>query len=321
MIKVGIIGGAAYTAGELVRILLWHPQVSLSFVCSKSHAGKPLYMAHRDLIGDTDICFSDEDYKNTDLVFLCSGHGKSKQYLQDNMLPEHVKIIDLSADYRARCIDNDFVYGLPELNIEHIGKAKRIANPGCFATAIQLAILPLAEKKILTDEIHITAITGSTGAGYLPTETSHFSWKNNNVSVYKPFTHQHIAEIKQTVLQLQADFNHDINFIPIRGNFSRGIMSTVYTNTNLSLAHIRQIYSEYYDNHPFVILVNQIPDVKQVVNTNKCLVYLEIFGNKLMIITVIDNLLKGAAGQAVQNMNIMFGIHQKEGLNLKSLAF
>jgi len=321
MIKVGIIGGAAYTAGELVRILLCHPEVSLSFVHSKSHAGKPLYVAHRDLIGDTNICFSDEDYQNTDVVFLCSGHGKSKQYLDNNLLPKNIKIIDLSADYRAKSIDNDFVYALPELNIEHIRQANKIANPGCFATAIQLAILPLAEKKILTDEIHITAITGSTGAGYQPTETSHFSWKNNNVTVYKPFTHQHIAEVKQTVLQLQADFNHDINFIPMRGNFSRGIMSTVYTNTNLSLAHIRQIYSEYYDKHEFVILVNQIPDVKQVVNTNKCMVYLEKFGNKLMIITVIDNLLKGAAGQAVQNMNIMFGLHQKMGLNLKSVVF
>jgi len=321
MIKVGIIGGAGYTAGELLRILLWHPEVSLSFVHSTSHKGEPLYVAHRDLVGETDICFSDEDYENTDVVFLCSGHGKSKEYLEANLLPNTVKIIDLSTDYRAKSLNHDFVYGLPELNLKEIEKANKVANPGCFATGIQLALLPLAEQGLLTDEVHVTAITGSTGAGQAPSKTSHFSWKNNNVSVYKPFTHQHLAEIKQSLVQLQADFNHDINFIPVRGNFTRGIMSTVYTNSNLSIDESIQLYKEYYQEQTFVTLVNEIPDVKQVVNTNKCLVYLEKFGNKLMIITVVDNLLKGASGQAVQNMNIMFGLTQKKGLELKPVAF
>lgn len=321
MVNVGIIGGAGYTAGELLRILIWHPEVEICFVQSTSHMGHPVTDVHRDLLGDTNLIFQEADYTNTDVIFICSGHGKTKAFLEKNALPSGVKIIDLSTDFRPRNNEQGFVYGLPEINKEKISKAEKLANPGCFATAIELGLLPLAFANQLKDEIHVNAITGSTGAGQNPSSTSHFSWKNNNVSVYKAFTHQHLAEIRESVIQLQSDFNKDINFIPVRGNFSRGIMATIYTQCNWTLEEAVANYRNYYKSEPFVSISEQLPDVKQVVNTNKCVLYLEKHGNKLMIISVIDNLLKGASGQAVQNMNIMFGLPEKLGLGLKSVGF
>ena len=321
MVNVGIIGGAGYTAGELLRILIWHPQVSIGFVQSTSHNGHPITDVHRDLLGDTEIKFSQPNYTGVDVLFICSGHGKTKLFLEQNDLPKSLKIIDLSTDYRPKNNKERFVYGLPEINKNEISKADRIANPGCFATCIELGLLPLAKANQLKEEIHVNAITGSTGAGQNPTVTSHFSWKNNNVSVYKAFTHQHLAEITETVLQLQADFSKEINFIPVRGNFSRGIMATIYTGCDWSLEEAVENYKKYYQDHPFVSISNQTPDVKQVVNTNKCVLYFEKHGSKLMIISVIDNLLKGASGQAVQNMNLLFGMPEILGLGLKPMGF
>ncbi|MUP37594.1 N-acetyl-gamma-glutamyl-phosphate reductase [Labilibaculum euxinus] len=321
MVNVGIIGGAGYTAGELLRILIWHPQANISFVQSTSHMGHPVSDVHRDLFGDTDLSFSEADYKAIDVLFICSGHGKTKLFLKENNLPEAVKIIDLSTDFRPKANEKGFVYGLPEINKAKIANADKIANPGCFATCIELGLLPLANESKLKEEVHVTAITGSTGAGQNPTSTSHFSWKNNNVSVYKAFTHQHLAEITETVLQLQPNFDKEINFIPVRGNFSRGIMATIYTDCDWSAEEAVEKYKTYYKNHPFVSISNISPDVKQVVNTNKCVLYLEKHGSKLMIISVIDNLLKGASGQAVQNMNLLFGMPEILGLGLKPVGF
>lgn len=318
MIKVGIVGAAGYTAGELLRLLIAHQQVEITCLHSKSHAGQPIAKVHRDLLGETDLMFDAELNTNVDVLFLCSGHGKSIEFFKENTIPSSVKIIDLSADYRNE--SEGFVYGLPELQIDKIAKATKIANPGCFATSIELAFLPLAQSKLLKSELHVTAITGSTGAGQKPTETSHFSWKNNNISVYKAFNHQHLAEIKQTLFQPGIQ-EYPINFIPVRGNFSRGIMATCTTDTDLSISELYDLYKGYYKNHPFVIITNENPDVKQVVNTNKCVIHLVKHDNKVLIISVIDNLLKGASGQALQNMNIMFGLNQTEGLRLKPVAF
>jgi N-acetyl-gamma-glutamyl-phosphate reductase len=322
MIKIGIIGGAGYTAGELIRILLNHPQAELTFVQSSSNAGNLLSDVHTDLLGDTDIKFITEaDFSKIDVAFFCMGHGKSKEFLQKKSIPENVKIIDLSHDFRLKREGNDFVYGLPELNRELIRKSNRIANPGCFATGIQLAVLPLAAAGLIKDELHVNAITGSTGAGQVPSSTSHFSWRNNNVSVYKAFEHQHLGEIGQSFKQLQSDFNFDINFIPVRGNHTRGIFASVYTKFDGSLEEATKLYQDYYILHPFVFVSQSNPDLKQVVNTNKAIVYLEKHGNKLMILSVTDNLLKGASGQAVQNMNLIFGLEETLGLNLKAVAF
>lgn len=322
MIKVGIIGGAGYTAGELIRILLNHPQANIAFVQSTSNAGNLVSDVHTDLFGDTDMQFVPEvDFSKVDVVFFCMGHGKSKEFLQKNPVPEHVKLIDLSHDFRLKCEGNDFVYGLPELNRELIRKSNRIANPGCFATGIQLAILPLAAARLIKDELHVNAITGSTGAGQAPSSTSHFSWRNSNLSVYKAFEHQHLGEIGQSFKQLQPDFQYDINFIPVRGNHTRGIFASVYTKFDGSIEDARKLYQDYYEQHPFVFVSKTNPDLKQVVNTNKAIVYLEKHGNKLMILSVSDNLLKGASGQAVQNMNLIFGLEETAGLHLKSMAF
>ncbi|PKQ63752.1 N-acetyl-gamma-glutamyl-phosphate reductase [Labilibaculum filiforme] len=321
MVNVGIIGGAGYTAGELLRILIWHPQAHINFVQSTSHRGHPISDVHRDLLDETNLMFSEADFQAIDVLFICSGHGKTKLFLEENVLPANVKIIDLSTDFRPRTNGNGFVYGLPEINKEKIERADKIANPGCFATCIELGLLPLAKENKLKEEVHVNAITGSTGAGQNPTSTSHFSWKNNNVSVYKAFTHQHLAEITETVLQLQPNFNKSINFIPVRGNFSRGIMATIYTDCDWSVEEAIEKYKSYYKNHPFVSITNIVPDVKQVVNTNKCVLYLEKHGSKLMIISVIDNLLKGASGQAVQNMNLLFGMPEILGLGLKPIGF
>jgi N-acetyl-gamma-glutamyl-phosphate reductase len=272
-------------------------------------------------LGDIGMTFSDISFEDTDVVFLCSGHGKSIDYLKNNVVPSHVKIIDLSHDFRLKREGNDFVYGLPELNREQIRKAGKIANPGCFATAIQLALIPLASNGLLIDEVHINAITGSTGAGQSPSKTSHFSWRDNNLSVYKAFEHQHLGEICQSLYQAQPGFNRDVNFIPVRGNHTRGIFVTAYTKFEGSIEAANKIYTDFYATHPFVNIASENPDMKQVVNTNKGLIYLEKHGNKLMIISCIDNLLKGASGQAVQNMNLMFGLDERCGLNLKAIGF
>lgn len=319
-IKVGIIGGAGYTAGELLRILLNHPQVEIVFVNSSSNAGNKLYDVHTGLIGETEMSFTDQlPLKDVAALFLCSAHGDSKKFLEANIIPENIKIIDLSTDYRDESAG--FVYGLPELNKERIVKATKIANPGCFATAIQLSLLPLAANGLIKNEVHVNAITGSTGAGVKPSSTSHFSWRNNNISVYKAFEHQHLTEITQSLKQLQKGFAQDINFIPVRGNFARGIYVTAYTECNLSLEELKTLYANFYKDAAFTFITDKNPDLKQVVNTNKCVLYLEKHGNKVLIISIVDNLLKGASGQAVHNMNLMFGLDEKTGLNLKSVAF
>ena len=321
-INVGIIGGAGYTAGELIRILINHPNVEIKFVNSSSNAGNPVSEVHSGLIGETDLKFTSElPLNEVDLLFLCSAHGDSKKFLESNEVPANIKIIDLSTDYRAKSPNHDFVYGLPELNRDEITNATRIANPGCFATAIQLALFPLAAAGLLTDEIHVNAITGSTGAGVKPTETSHFSWRSNNISIYKAFDHQHLEEIGQSLRQLQAGFKKAVNFIPVRGNFARGIYATTYTTCNLSLEEAKKLYSDFYMDAAFTFVVDKNPDMKQVVNTNKGIIYLEKHRDKLLIVSMIDNLLKGASGQAVQNMNLMFGLDEKTGLGLKSIGF
>ena len=322
MIKAGIIGGAGYTAGELIRILVNHPTVEIAFVNSTSNAGKDVTAVHGGLFGETELVFTNElPLDGVDVLFLCSAHGDSRKFLEANTVPAGLKIIDLSTDYRHARPDHDFVYGLPEINKEAIQKAFHVANPGCFATAIQLAILPLAAAGLLTDDVHINAITGSTGAGVKPAETSHFSWRNNNISVYKAFGHQHLDEIEQSVRQLQPGFDKNLNFIPVRGNFARGIFASTYTKCPLSVGEAKALYSEFYKNAAFTFVADKNPDMKQVVNTNKAIIYVEKHGENLLIISMIDNLLKGASGQAVQNMNLMVGIDEKAGLNLKSTGF
>lgn len=321
-IKVGVIGGAGYTAGELLRILINHPNVEIVFVNSSSNAGNSITDVHSGLIGETDLVFTSElPFQSVNALFLCSAHGDSKKFMDENNVPASIKIIDLSTDYREKRADHDFVYGLPELNREEIRQAVHIANPGCFATAIQVALLPLAAAGLLTDEVHVNAITGSTGAGVKPSSTSHFSWRNNNISIYKAFDHQHLGEIGQSLRQLQAGFEKAVNFIPVRGNFARGIYATSYINCSLSLAEANELYKNYYKDAAFTFVVDKNPDMKQVVNTNKALVYLEKHGDKLLIVSMIDNLLKGASGQAVQNMNLMFGLEEKTGLGLKAIGF
>ena len=320
MIKVGIVGGAGYTAGELLRILLNHPEANITFVNSTSNAGNKLYDVHEGLYGETEMTFTDMlPLDEIDVLFICSGHGDSKKFLDANQVPENVKIIDLSQDFRDE--SNGFVYGLPELNKERIMNATKIANPGCFATGIQLGLLPLAANGLLKGEVHTNGITGSTGAGVKPGPTSHFSWRNNNISIYKAFNHQHLKEINQSLKQLQPDFDHAINFIPVRGNFSRGIFVSSYVDCDLELSELRKLYADFYRDAAFTFMIESNPDLKQVVNTNKVLIHLEKYGNKLLILSVIDNLLKGASGQAVQNMNLIFGLPETMGLQLKSSAF
>lgn len=322
MIKVGIIGGAGYTAGELLRILMNHPEVEIGFVQSSSNAGNLISDVHIDLLGETDLKFTAEmPFEAVDVIFLCMGHGKSTEFVENNKLPGSLKIVDLSHDFRLKRRGNNFIYGLPELNRDEIKTSKFIANPGCFATGIQLALLPLAARNLLTDEIHVQAITGSTGAGQNPTSTSHFSWRNNNVSAYKIFQHQHEGEILQSLKQLQPGFTNDFNFVPIRGNHTRGIFVSCYTKFDGTIEVAKELYNQFYAEHPFVFVTDKNPGLKQVVNTNKAVVYLEKHGNKLVIISITDNLIKGASGQAVQNMNLMFGIDEKAGLNLKPVAF
>jgi N-acetyl-gamma-glutamyl-phosphate reductase len=320
-IKVGIVGGAGYTGGELLRILLFHPSVEISFVHSKSNAGNEIYKVHSDLLGYSNLKFTGELSENIDVMILCLGHGDAKKFLDENKVSDSIKIIDLSHDFRIASASHDFVYGLPEINRERIKSAKRIANPGCFATCIELGLLPLAWKGKLNNEVHISGITGSTGAGQSLSATSHFSWREGNMSVYKAFSHQHLKEINQSLKQLQSSFDKAINFIPYRGNFTRGIICTAYVKTDLSQEEAKALYSDFYASHPFTFVSDDNIDLKQVVNTNKCLLFVEKHGENLMIISIIDNLLKGASGQAVQNLNLMFGLGETEGLLLKPAGF
>lgn len=320
--RVGIVGGAGYTAGELIRLLLYHPHAQLTEVHSSSQSGRAVAEVHRDLVGETALTFTDASaWDDIDVVFLCMGHGTSENFFSQNIIPERVKVIDLSQDFRIADPSHDFVYGLPELYKNQVREAVRIANPGCFATAIQLGLLPLARAGLLRDEVHIHGITGSTGAGQQPTDTTHFSWRNNNVSVYKAFRHQHLREITQSIKSLQPDFDEALNFIPVRGNFARGIFVTLYTQANQSLANVRQQYRAFYQEAPFVAVTDESPHLKQVVNTNKAIVSVETYGDKILVTSVIDNLLKGASGQAVQNMNLVMGWEETTGLRLKGSYF
>lgn len=320
-IKVGIVGGAGYTGGELLRVLINHPHVEVAFVNSNSNAGNPVHSVHTDLFGDTELKFTDELPQNIDVLFLCVGHGAARKFLEANRIAESIRIIDLSQDYRLKSKAENFVYGLPELQRDKIKTAQHIANPGCFATAIQLGLLPLAAKGLLASEIHINATTGSTGAGQSLSPTSHFSWRNNNLSVYKAFEHQHLHEIGESLIQLQSSFDQTINFVPQRGAFTRGILACTYLESALSIEEASDLYSHYYASHPFTHVSPGNIDLKQVVNTNKALIHLEKHGTKLMIISIIDNLLKGASGQAVQNMNLLFGLEETTGLKLKAVGF
>ena len=320
-IRIGIIGGAGYTAGELLRLLLHHPAAEIAFVQSSSQAGKELSTAHPDLEGLLEGHFVKEMPEEPDLLFLCSGHGASAGFMSSNSLSDQLKVIDLSQDFRLKREGNAFVYGLPELNAAEIRKSRHIANPGCFATAIQLALLPLAGNGLLKSEVHVHAVTGSTGAGQQPTESTHFSWRDNNLSVYKAFEHQHLDEIRQSLLHLQPDFRQELNFIPVRGNFSRGIFASLYCRCDLPIERIGDIFASFYQHAPFTRISGRNPSLKQVVNTNHCVLYLEKHRDKLLIISIIDNLLKGASGQAVQNMNLMFGLAESSGLLLKPAAF
>ncbi len=318
MTPVGIIGGGGYTAGELLRLLIHHPEVEIAFAQSQSQAGKPVYAVHEDLVGDTDLVFSAEADLTVDVLFLCMGHGKSREWLAKHAVPAETLVVDLSTDFR---LAEDWGYGLPELNREQIRTSRRIANPGCFATALQLGLLPLAAARDLPAEIHINAVTGSTGAGQAPTATTHFSWRSNNVSYYKAFRHQHLAEIQRSLRQAQPGFAGEVLFLPVRGNFTRGIFAGTYLRSERPEAELVALYTDYYAQHPFTHLAPANPYLKQVVNTNKGLVYLEKHDSRVLIVSMIDNLLKGASGQAVQNMNLAQGWPETLGLQLKPAGF
>ena len=322
MIKIGILGAAGYTGGELIRLLLNHPEAEIVFANSESNAGNLVADVHEGLLGDTDLRFTSEmPFDQVDVVFFCFGHGKSEQFLREHTIPAHVKIIDLAQDFRLAAPDNDYVYGLPEINRERIAAAQHVANPGCFATCIQLGLLPAAKLGIVKGDIAVNAITGSTGAGQKPGATTHFSWRNNNMSIYKAFCHQHVPEICQSLKQVQGELDAEIDFIPYRGDFARGIFATEVVKTDMPIEQIVEAYKDFYKDAPFTHYVDNAIDMKQVVNTNKALVHCDKFGNKLLITSTIDNLLKGAVGQAVQNMNIMFGVEETMGLRLKAGAF
>lgn len=341
-VRVGILGAAGYTGGELIRLLLNHPEVEIVFAHSESNAGNKVSDVHEGLVGETDLCFtgknpsellspSGEQERGCDVIFFCFGHGKSRQFLSEHTIPENVKIIDLAQDFRISSlptsptgeenIPSDWVYGLPETHRQQTETAQHLANPGCFATCIQLAMLPALKAGIIDGDIHVNGITGSTGAGQKPGATTHFSWRNDNISVYKTFTHQHLLEINQTVQELCPGYDGRVLFIPQRGCFTRGIFVTAYAHCELPLEQVQKIYADYYQDAAFTHFVTKSPDLKQVVNTNKAVVYVEKFEDQLLMISCIDNLLKGAVGQAVQNMNIMFGLDEKAGLNLKASAF
>ncbi len=325
--KIGILGAAGYTGGELIRLLLNHPEAEIVFANSESNAGNLVSDVHEGLIGDTDLRFTDEmPFDKVDVIFFCFGHGKSEAFLKEHTIPERVKIIDLAQDFRVKSeelrVKSDcFIYGLPETHREEIRGAQRLANPGCFATCIQLAMLPALKAGIISGDIHVNGITGSTGAGQKPGATTHFSWRNDNISVYKVFTHQHLKEINQTIQELAPGYDGRVLFIPQRGCFTRGIFVTAYAKCDTPIEEVQKIYADYYKDAAFTHVVTKSPDLKQVVNTNKAVVYVEKFEDRLLMISCIDNLLKGAVGQAVQNMNLMFGIDETAGLNLKASAF
>ena len=322
MIKIGILGAAGYTGGELIRLLLNHPEAQIVFANSESNAGNLVADVHEGLYGDTDLRFTSEmPFNEVDVVFFCFGHGKSEQFLREHTFPANVKIIDLAQDFRLAAPDNDYVYGLPEINRERIAAAQHVANPGCFATCIQLGLLPAAKLGIVKGDIAVNAITGSTGAGQKPGATTHFSWRNNNMSIYKAFCHQHVPEICQSLKQVQGTLDAEIDFIPYRGDFARGIFATEVVKTDMPIEQIVEAYKDFYKDAVFTHYVDNAIDMKQVVNTNKALIHCDKFGNKLLITSTIDNLLKGAVGQAVQNMNIMFGVEETMGLRLKGSAF
>ncbi len=325
MIRVGIVGGTGYVAGELLRLLMYHPEAEIAFVYSHSHAGKKVQSIHEDLFMLDNLLFTDTVDPGVDAVFLSLGHGNSTRFLEEHTFSQETKIIDLSNDFRlqadSRWGDRHFVYGLTEKNREVIEKAANIANPGCFATAIQLALLPLAENHLLYGAVHVNGITGSTGAGRGLSETTHFSWRNNNLSVYKAFVHQHLAEIKETLVQCQPGFGQEVNFVPLRGDFTRGIFVTAYTRCSLSSSELTWMYNDFYAPRPFTKVMPGQVNLKQVVNTNYCLLHVEKQGDKAFVTAVIDNLLKGAAGQAVENLNLMFGLGQETGLRLKPSFF
>ena len=324
-LNIGIIGAAGYTGGELLRILVNHPAANLVFAHSKSQGGKPVYGTHTDLLGDTELLFTNDNTSELinqaglDVIFLCSGHGESKKFLVENPIPDSLKIIDLSTDFRNQ--SDGFVYGLPELQKEKIKTAIKIANPGCFATSIELALLPLADSNLIKADVHVSAVTGSTGAGQALSNTTHFSWRNNNISIYKAFTHQHLTEINMTVRALQNNFDSDIHFVPYRGDFARGIMANVYTPFEGMIEGAKKLYRDFYACHPFVSISDADIDLKQVVNTNKCMIQLQKHNGQLLITSIIDNLVKGASGQAVQNMNLMFDLPEDMGLRLKAVVF
>ena len=330
MIKIGILGAAGYTGGELIRLLVNHPEAEIIFANSESNAGNLVADVHEGLLGDTNLRFTDAmPFDEVDVVFFCFGHGKSEAFLKEHAIPEHVKIIDLAQDFRIAAPTHDYVYGLPEIHKEQICKCQHLANPGCFATCIQLGLLPLAKAGLLTHDVAVNAITGSTGAGQKPVSTTHFSWRTDNMSIYKVFTHQHLHEIRQSLTELQGSLEADIDFIPYRGDFARGIFCTEVvkfdgeegTPTNPSAEQLAEMYRTFYADAAFTHYIDKALDLKQVVNTNKALVHIDKFGNKAVITCIIDNLLKGAVGQAVQNMNLMFGIDEKAGLGLKANAF
>jgi len=321
-VRVGVLGAAGYTGGELIRLLINHPEAEIVFANSESNAGNKVYEVHEGLVGDTELAFTSEmPFDKVDVVFFCFGHGKSEQFLKEHAIPANVKIIDMAQDFRIASDDHDFVYGLPETHRSVIAGCQHLANPGCFATCIQLAMLPALKAGIISSDIHVNGITGSTGAGQKPGATTHFSWRNDNCSVYKTFTHQHLLEINQTVQELSPGYDGRVLFIPQRGCFSRGIFVTAYAKCDNSIEEVRQIYADYYKDAAFTHFVMKSPDLKQVVNTNKAVVYAEKYEDQLLMISCIDNLLKGAVGQAVQNMNIMFSLDETAGLRLKSSAF
>lgn len=327
MIKIGILGAAGYTGGELIRVLLNHPEAEIVFANSESNAGNLVSDVHEGLVGDTELRFSSEmPFDEVDVVFFCFGHGKSEQFLREHEIPAHVKVIDLAQDFRVkgeevRLKGYDFVYGLPETHREQIRSAQHLANPGCFATCIQLALLPSLKSGLIKGDIHVNGVTGSTGAGQKPGATTHFSWRTDNVSLYKTFTHQHLLEINQTIQELSPGYDGRVFFVPQRGCFARGIFVTAVAKCDAPVEEVRNAYSAYYRDAAFTHFVTTSPDMKQVVNTNKALVYVEKFEDQLLMVSTIDNLLKGAVGQAVQNMNLMFGLDETAGLRLKASAF
>ena len=330
MIKIGILGAAGYTGGELIRLLVNHPEAEIVFANSESNTGNLVADVHEGLLGDTDLRFTDAmPFDEVDVVFFCFGHGKSEAFLKEHAIPAHVKIIDLAQDFRIAAPTHDYVYGLPEIHKEQISQCQHLANPGCFATCIQLGLLPLAKAGLLTHDVAVNAITGSTGAGQKPVSTTHFSWRTDNMSIYKVFTHQHLHEIRQSLTELQGSLDVDVDFIPYRGDFARGIFCTEVvkfdgeegTPTNPTAEQLADMYRTFYADAAFTHYIDKALDLKQVVNTNKALVHIDKFGNKAVITCIIDNLLKGAVGQAVQNMNLMFGIDEKAGLGLKANAF